>query len=218
MTLKEYLRDPKLAGEMTLTAVIAGERPAIRAEATWFHPQGGGQKADKGTLGGIEVIGVRHAEDSEVDHFVTSLDGLEAGKTYPFEIDAAWRETNARLHSAGHLLAAVAEAQFPGVVGVNGHHWPGEARVEFKDASGGEGLARIAADLAGLEAAVNAQAAAALPVAVTGDPFTARAIQVGGHPAVPCGGTHAPTTAGLAVVLRSAKLKGDLLRIGYDLA
>lgn len=214
MTVKEYLRDPALTGRMTVTALIPGDRPAFRAAATWFHPQGGGQKADKGVIGGVEVIGVRHAEGGEVDHFVASLDGLEAARTYDFAIDADTRAFNARSHSAGHLLAAVAEARHPGVRGVNGHHWPGEARVEFQ----GEGLEALAGDLPGLQAAIADVAAKALPVAVTGDPFSARAIEIEGYGAVPCGGTHTATTAELAVVLRSAKLKGDTLRIGYDLA
>jgi alanyl-tRNA synthetase len=214
MTLKEYLRDPALVGEMTITALIPGEKPAIRAASTWFHPQGGGQRADKGTIGDAEVVSVRHAEGGEVDHFVTTLAGFQMGQAYAFAIEPETRVLNARYHSAGHLLAAVAERLYPGVKGVNGHHWPGEARVEFQ----GEGLEALAAGLPALEAAINAEAAKAVPVAVTGDPFVARAIQIEGHSAVPCGGTHTATTADLAVVLRSAKLKGDTLRVGYDLA
>jgi alanyl-tRNA synthetase len=215
MTIKAYLRDPALAGAVTISAVIPGEQPVVRLDETWFHPQGGGQKADRGAIGPAQVVGVRHAEAGEVDHVVSSLDGLAVGGTYLFAIDPDWRLANARLHSAGHLLAAVAEAMFDGVVAVNGHHWPGEARVEFK----GAGLAEAAAAMAALEAGVNRAIADGLPIVLEGDPFASRRIQVGAYAPVPCGGTHVASTADLGQVrLRSARIKGDILRIGYDVA
>jgi alanyl-tRNA synthetase len=213
MTTKAYLKDPALSGTMMITAVLNEDRPVIRAESTWFHAQGGGQKADRGMIGGVEVYNVRHAEGGEVDHYVTSLDGIAVGQSYEFLIDPDWRRMNANHHSAGHLIAAVTEAGFPDVTATNGHHWPGEARVEFK----GAGVARVAAELADLQEQVDQAVRRASPIHVIGDPFTDRKVQIAGFPALPCGGTHASMTSELgSVVLRSAKMKGDTLRIGYD--
>src|SRR5579871_5452861 len=132
MTIKKYLAEPgKYAGEVTVVDIIAGERPALRVAETWFHPQGGGQKADRGTVGPVHVTHVGH-NGGEVDHFVSSLDGIEVGKTYPFTIDTRWRKLNMAYHTAGHLIAGIVEGQYSQLHAVAGHQWPGEARVEFE--------------------------------------------------------------------------------------
>jgi len=215
MTTKQYLHDAALRGETTIVELIAGERPVVRTSSTWFHPQGGGQKADRGVIGGVEVRDVRHGPDGVVDHFVASLEGLEVGRAYPFEIDAEWRRLNAVHHSAGHLLGGVCERLFPGLVAVNGHQWPGESRVEFQ----GEELGRPGENLELLEAKVNEAIAAALPIRVLFDAADGRSIQIGDFPPIPCGGTHAASSAEIGLVrLRSAKAKGGLVRIGYEVA
>ena len=98
---------------------------------TLFHPQGGGQKADRGTIGGRAVTHVAHADGGEVNHYLDSTDGLSVGDAVEIAVDAEWRQLNARWHTAGHLIAAVVEKLFPTLQGVAGHHWPGEGRVEF---------------------------------------------------------------------------------------
>lgn len=212
-TTKEYLRDPALSGETTITAILTEERPIVRTAGTWFHAQGGGQKADRGTIGQVEVYNVRHAPEGEVDHYVNSIAGLKVGATYPFVIDADWRRLNANYHSAGHLLAAVAEQMFVGIHAVNGHHWPGEARVEFE----GQDLERVVARLEDLEEQINAAIRKGAGIRTLGDPLHDRKVQIGDFAPLPCGGTHATTTHEIgAIELRSAKVKGGVLRVGYD--
>lgn len=214
MTIKRYLIDASLTGRVTVTAIAEGESPSVRFAETWFHPQGGGQKADRGSVGPARVIAVRHAEGGEVDHFVDSTSGLQIGSSYPFAIDADWRATNARYHSAGHLIAGAGEEMFPGVRAVNGHQWPGEARVEFD----GVELDRIVAGLSQLEVAVNDVISGGGGVSLRGDPFSDRQVQIGSFSPIPCGGTHAATVAEIGPVrLRSAKIKGGLARVGYEL-
>lgn len=213
MTVKEYLRDGSVQGEVEITEIIGGERPAVRTKATWFHAQGGGQKADRGLIGAAEVYSVRHADDGEVDHFVASVAGLEIGQRVPFVVDAAWRRLNARFHTAGHLIAAICEDLTPGVVATNGHQWPGEARVEF----GGDGVERIVTSAPYLEDALANVIANRLPVVMIGDPFSSRAIKIGGHKPIPCGGTHVANIEEIGQIkLRSAKAKGGGVRLGYE--
>jgi alanyl-tRNA synthetase len=213
MTIKDYLREPALRGEMKIVGIFRGERLVVRTERTWFHPQGGGQKADQGVIGPAEVYNVKHAPDGEVDHFVASLEGIDLGGVYPFAIDADGRRLNANHHTAGHLIAALGEELVPGVTAINGHHWPGEARVEFR----GEAVDRLADGVDELERRLVAAIKDALPVRLVGDPFIDRRIQIGDFPAIPCGGTHAEVLSQLgAVALRGVKVKGGIARIGYD--
>jgi Ser-tRNA(Ala) deacylase AlaX len=213
MTTKRYLADAALAGEAEVVELIEGPTPVVRLSQTWFHAQGGGQKGDRGMIGDARVTDVRHGPDGVVDHHVESLAGLAVGQTYPFSVDADWRSLNSVSHTAGHLIAAVCERLLPGLSAVNGHHWPSEARVEFA----GDGLERIQAQTAEIEAALADCLAADMSVAVCGDPFTDRSIRIGDFPAVPCGGAHVASLARIgAIRIRSVKIKGDRARVGYE--
>lgn len=216
MTKKTYLEQPQVTtGQVTVTALIPGDKPIVRLAETWFHPQGGGQKADTGTIGPVRVVSVQHAEEkTTVDHIVETLDGLEVGQTYPFQIDATSRKLNAVYHTAAHLIAAVAEQQFPQIRAVAGHQWPGEARVEFEGAFD-EALAASVQEY--LAAALPHAIAADWPCRMVGDPYAARALQIHDTQPVPCGGTHVTRLGEIgSVTIKSAKRKGDRLRLNYD--
>lgn len=213
--VKAYLAEPQiLNGLSVVTALLAGDRPAVRLDKTWFHPQGGGQKGDRGTIGSVNVLDTKHAEGGEVDHFVTTLDGLAVGQSYPVAIDAASRLVNAASHSAGHLIAAVVDPAFPEIKAVQGHHWPGEARVEFEGAVTDDVIARVTAYL---QSALDKALAEQWPVAVMGDPFVNRSIRIGGAEQVPCGGTHVAHLGQIkSVTVKAVKKKGERLRVTYD--
>jgi Ser-tRNA(Ala) deacylase AlaX len=214
-TRKAYLAEPHLLqGEATVTALITGERPAVRLNQTYFHPQGGGQKGDRGFIGSTAVLDTKHGEEGEVDHFVASLDGLEVGGLVPLAVDAASRRVNAVNHSAGHLIAAVIDAAFPEIKAVQGHHWPGEARVECEGAINDDLIARVTVFLQpALDHALSEQ----WPVRVMGDPFVNRSIQFGTAEQVPCGGTHVAHLGQIKkITVKGIKKKGDRLRINYD--
>jgi alanyl-tRNA synthetase len=214
VTIKRYLGDAALTGVVAVAELIAGDRPIVRFKETWFHPQGGGQKGDRGTLGPVEVLDVRSAPDGDIDHFVSTIEGLEAGKTYPFVVDAEWRRFHSNLHSAGHLLSGVCERMFPGTRASAGHHWPGDCRVDFS----GKVLERIISGARELEEAVNHDIKNGTPIGVVGDPYVNRACGVGDYRPIACGGTHASSAAELgSFKIRSAKKKGDLVRVGYEL-
>ena len=211
MTVKRYLASAELAGTATITHVGDDGRPFVRLSETLFHPQGGGQKADRGTVAGRAVVHVAHTPDGEVNHYLGSAEGLTVGQVADVAVDPEWRRLNARWHTAGHLIAAVVERLFPKLQGVAGHHWPGEGRVEFAPGDGAS-AEEVAAKLPdALAEAVRAD----LPVRVIGDPFVSREVAVGDSRPVGCGGTHLPSVGGLAVTVTGVKVKGGKLRVSY---
>ena len=89
MTEKRYLFEHELAGASRVTAVGEDERRHwVRLDRTWFHAQGGGQKADQGTISGAEVVHVAHAEDGEVNHYLSGPPPFATGDEVHLEVDA----------------------------------------------------------------------------------------------------------------------------------
>ncbi|MEW6731950.1 MAG: alanyl-tRNA editing protein [Acidobacteriota bacterium] len=214
MTLKRYLFESNRQGLATITALGNDGRPFICLEQTWFHPQGGGQKADRGTIANIPVTHIAHS-DGEVNHYLETTADLQRGQEVEVAVDADWRKTNAQLHTGGHLIAAITEKLFPTLQAVAGHHWPGEARVEFVYQQTPNPVEVSAL----LEPALRDAIEADLAVSIVGDPLTARAIQIGDFTAVPCGGTHLERLGQLdQIILTGIKLKGGKLRISYQTA
>ncbi len=211
-TLKRYLFEKDLTGGAVVTATGQdGGRPWVRLSQTWFHPQGGGQKSDKGTIAGIPVVHVVKTED-EVDHFLELPSVFSVGQDVWIELDAEGRKANSTLHSGGHLIASVAHERFPGLKAIAGHHWPGEARVEFEGAE----LPDIEHFQKELIAGIAKAAQEHLPINVMGDPLVARTIQIGTFSAIPCGGTHLEQTSELNdLQVTNIKVKGGRLRVSY---
>ena len=68
---------------------------------TYFYPEGGGQPADRGTVGGLDVLDVRET-DGEVIH---TVDGsLEADRAVECAVDPQFRRYCRRAHTASHAL------------------------------------------------------------------------------------------------------------------
>lgn len=211
MTEKTYLTDSALTGEATIVEIFPSEM-VVRIDKTLFHAQGGGQPSDQGTLGGSRVLRAVH-NGNDVDHHVDNLAGLKIGEKVAILVDSDRRHLNARYHSAGHLIACVVEHLFPNVKALQGHQWPGEARVEF----GGHLPQKSEIELS-LQDAVNSSIKADLPIIICGDPYASRSIKIGDFAAIPCGGTHAKSTSELgAIKIKGCKLKGDKLRVSYEL-
>jgi len=216
-THKAYLAEPHiLMSEATVVELLSGDRPVARLHRTYFHPQGGGQKGDRGFIGPVAVLDTKHAEGHEVDHFVSTLEGLVIGQTYPIKIDTGTRHLNAANHSAGHLIAALVEPSFPEIKAVQGHHWPGEARVEFEGIITEDILARVASFL---QPSLDKALSEKWRVALLGDPFVNRSIQLGFTQPVPCGGTHVAHLDQIkSITIKGLKKKSDRMRVHYDVA
>lgn len=208
MTQRLYMTDDSLAMETSVvrcTPRAEGQFDVVLS-ATLFHPQGGGQLSDRGTIAGVEVVKVV-AHDDEVVHVCSQAVPLGA---VPIEVCAATRALHARLHSAGHLIGYCGEAL--GWHAVKGHHWPGEARVVFEGMPGAHAF-----DAPAIEAAANAHVNADLPRRTDVQGAT-RTIGFGDLPPHGCGGTHVASSAaiGLIRILKVKEKKGQL-SVHYDL-
>jgi alanyl-tRNA synthetase len=108
VTDRLYLDAPDLMEfDATVRAVRnLGDHAAVVLDRTAFYPEGGGQPADRGELGGVPVIDVQEV-DGEVLHVLgaPAPAGAVRGR-----VDAARRRDHLQQHHGQHLLSAAFEA------------------------------------------------------------------------------------------------------------
>ncbi|MCU0126922.1 alanyl-tRNA editing protein [Pseudomonas vlassakiae] len=209
MTQRAYYTSDELTLSTHVVRCTPMEDGRFRVDLaeTLFHPQGGGQLADQGTIAGIRVEEVLNI-DGDVAHVL--------GQPVPvgsvrIAISPEVRALHARLHSAGHLIAGI--GQNLGWLPSKGHHWPGECRVVFERQGGCEPLT-----VEGIEAEVNALIERDVPRELI-DQDGVRSVRFGTLPMHGCGGTHVTSTRmiGPIKVLKLKEKKG-LLSVHYDVA
>ncbi|MFW5937415.1 MAG: alanyl-tRNA editing protein [Halanaeroarchaeum sp.] len=86
--------------EATVTSV---DGATVVLDETYFYPQGGGQPADRGTIGGIEVDHVEDV-DGETIHRLSRAPDFEVGEAVVGTIDDEFRTYTMRAHTASHVL------------------------------------------------------------------------------------------------------------------
>ena len=105
-TEKLYYEDPFLR---EFPATVQTCEPAkdgwrVSLDCTAFYPEGGGQPADHGTLGGVRVTDV-HERDGVIFH---TCDGpVEPGATVIGTIDWARRFDHMQQHSGEHIISGI---------------------------------------------------------------------------------------------------------------
>ncbi|MGY5958512.1 alanyl-tRNA editing protein [Kosakonia sp. BK9b] len=181
-------------------------RYTVVLNKTVFHPQGGGQPADNGTIAGIAVEAVLQHGD-EVWHILSSV--LPAtDDPVELNVDAASRMLHSRLHTAGHLIGYAGELL--GWQPVKAHHWPGEGRITFK--GGDEAILPEASAL--LVPIADWQSADLVRHIVFKE--GRREVRFGELPAYGCGGTHLHSLAALGqVTISQIKIKKGQLIVSY---
>lgn len=207
MTERTYFNSDAL--EMDTQVISCTEqddgRFRVILAATLFHPQGGGQPSDRGT---IDKVAMLHAvqEDGEIVHFTE--EPVSPGPVH-LSVDAALRRLHTHYHSAGHFIA-VATEQF-GWHGTKGNHRPGEARVVFESTGDTTPVSaeQIAANTAEI---VSGNLPRSLQMS-----DDRRTVTWGDLPAYACGGTHVLNSAEVGVVriLKVSEKKG-LLTVKYE--
>ena len=106
MAEKLFYEDPFLV-EFTarvLSCTPDKEGFAVTLDRTAFYPEGGGQNADQGTLGGVFVTDVREKE-GEVIHYCDKA--LSVGDTVAGAIDFARRFDLMQQHSGEHIVSGI---------------------------------------------------------------------------------------------------------------
>jgi alanyl-tRNA synthetase len=200
-TRRVYLEDSS-ARNFTAQVEAAGEhagKPAVRLRETCFYPEGGGQPADRGTIGPAQVLDVQEVA-GEIWHLLDRA--LEPG-AYPAAIDGERRRDHMQQHSGQHLLSRC----FVNLIGaptVSFHLGADEVTIDlgrdsvtYEDALAAEALANqivlenrlVKVETMTPEAA--AQAGVAVPEELAGDATQSlRVISIAGFDRTACGGTH----------------------------
>jgi alanyl-tRNA synthetase len=82
--------------------VESGGREVVLTE-TYFYPEGGGQPADRGTVGGVRVEDVQGTDEGVVHTLAEPLD-VDPGGTVDCHVDPTFRTYCMRAHTASHVL------------------------------------------------------------------------------------------------------------------
>lgn len=187
-------------------------------DKTIFHPQGGGQPADTGTLTIDDmVIHVQSVKSdlSIVKHYIDSDLRHLVGQTVTCIIDSDKRLLHAKLHTGGHLISHIIEKHYPEWKAIKGHHYPDQSYVMFDPI--GNTDAEI--QLNGInELLLQNIKANHFTVISHEDQSTRRTIKIGDFPASPCGGTHVKQISELdGLKVTKFKIKKAQLKINYAL-
>jgi Ser-tRNA(Ala) deacylase AlaX len=215
-----FERDPyarELAVEVQRTDWM-GDRPIAVLDDTILFPEGGGQPADRGRLGSVEVVDVQRKE-GEVLHFLESPVDRGPGQ---LSLDWARRFDHMQQHSAQHLISRAALDRF-GWATKSFHLGPEWSDIELGTApltvSDLRVLEDMVCDLIGENRTiscrrVSVEELADLEVRSRGLPADHRGdirlVEIEGVDLNTCGGTHVRSTAEIGIVklLRAEPLRG----------
>ena len=178
---------------------------AVILDATAFYPEGGGQAADTGTLGGVRVLDTREQGESVV-HL---CDGpLCVGETVEGMIDYEARFLRMQQHSGEHIVSGIIHRRY-GYHNVGFHMGSGIITIDFDGVIPAE-------ELASLEAEANGAVWANLPLKCwypspeelpqvfyrtkRALPWPVRIVQVPGFDSCACCGTHVQATGEIGLI------------------
>jgi Ser-tRNA(Ala) deacylase AlaX len=209
-----YLRDTYLT-EHTAQIIAVGvdpDRRWVAMDENIFHPQGGGQPADDGSVGGCPVkprllrdAGLVVLDLQDGDTFV---DGV--GANLSCRVDKQHRELLAALHTAGHLVDGLMSGM--GFVLSRNNHFPGESRIEF-ELKGDTDTDAVALELQHRVSQALKTSAAVGQEESQGE----RVVSIDGFHQAPCGGTHVRTLDDLeSLEIVSVRARKGTLRVRYD--
>jgi len=235
-----YMEDmQQTEGEARVVAVEReDERDTVVLDQTWFHPQGGGQPFDQGTIEGAKGR-FRVDEVRFVDGVVRHIGAFESGSFSPrdavtLRVDADRRSLNARLHSAGHVVDMAVSAQNLGWIPGKGYHFPQGPYVEYdasideldvealkneiEKAANGFVEAGIETSLRFMTKSELAAVCRFVPDYVPEDK-PSRVVFYGDF-GVPCGGTHVANLRDIGHItirkIKKAKGSAGTVRVSYD--
>lgn len=95
-----FWEEPKKTQFTSIVKEIDGDKVVL--EKTYFHPEEGGQPADKGTIDGYEVKDVQKVEGTIV-HWIEGHD-LDVGDSVEGDIDENFRNYCMRAHTGAHVV------------------------------------------------------------------------------------------------------------------
>jgi len=222
-TERLYFTDPYLThfSARVVARDLRGQRPAIALDQTAFYPEGGGQPADTGTLGGTAVLDVQ-VEDGVIWHMLDqALDAeiVQGAINWPRRFD------HMQQHHGQHLLSAAFERLY-GLRTVSFHMGAAASTIDLAATELAPAQASTAEDLTNqviwedrpiLARFVSAEDLAQLPLrkppSVAGP---VRVVSVPDFDHSACGGTHPRATGGVGLLhLRRWERRGDLTHVVF---
>lgn len=210
-----YLTDTYLDSVRTrvLRAGAGGEEHWVILSENIFHPQGGGQPRDRGTVDDVPAVPRRDPSDGLVVLDVAAIGReIRTGDEVTASIDIGLRRLHAALHTAGHVVDSLMRRL--GYKYIANNHFPGQASVDYTLDTSVDKARLHEALTDGIAEAVMAR----LPV-TAGERDGLRAVTIESLGTEPCGGTHVPHLGAIqGLRIRSIKTKGNRLRVGYDAA
>lgn len=131
-----YMEDNRTTYRATVTKVGTIEinkklYHSVQLNETIFHPKGGGQLPDEGTIDSIKVAYV-HKDQLEIYHCFNEPTPFQIGDEVDLVVNADVRHLHSRLHTAGHLLAEAVNKCYPELEAYQGNHYPENSYVRFK--------------------------------------------------------------------------------------
>src|SRR5436190_18700887 len=222
-TERLYFADPYLTrfSARVVAREQRNQRPAVALDQSAFYPEGGGQPADAGTLGGAAVLDVQ-IEDGVIWHM---LDQALDADTVQGAINWERRFDHMQQHHGQHLLSAAFERLY-GLRTVSFHLGSAASTIDLAateltptQAAAAEELTNqvIWEDRPILARFVSAEERAQLPLrkppSVAGP---VRVVSVPDFDHSACGGTHPRATGGVGLLdLRRWERRGDVMRVEF---
>jgi len=201
----------------------------IIPEQTNFHPQGGGQPSDEGTLTisgkTLPVTNLYVQKNALIRHYIPEIDlsvNVSKGQPISLSINMEKRLLFAAYHTAGHLIANLLEIGYPDLFIYKGNHFPGQAAVFAKSK---ESSIPQKEDFQNydyqeisdyLTEEIKKSIQNKIPLKIT--PGENRIIQIGDMKKYSCGGTHVNNLVELKkIVISKIKFKKkEGLKISYE--
>lgn len=178
---------------------------AVVLDRTAFYPGGGGQWADRGTIGGREVLGVSESAD-EVLHLLR--EPLPAGPV-PCSVEQPRRRDGMEQHTGEHVLAQ-ALYRLGGLRTVSVHFGEDTTTLELAEAAVPEEKLREAEEMANDIVAENRRVVTHVVDAADASRFPLRReppaesplriVEVDSYDWVACCGVHVPSTGSIRLI------------------
>jgi Ser-tRNA(Ala) deacylase AlaX len=208
MTIKKYMETEKTNLISNVTCCLTDEgQHIVHLDETIFHPQGGGQPSDIGSIGSAQVYKVIE-KNGFIEHYISEPVDVGPAQTI---VNKELRDLHSKLHSIGHLIGNIGEDL--GWTPIKAHHWPKECRVEF---ARGENAIEVSNDTLKTEYKNLIDSRARL--IVKDNLHGRRHVSFGSLQAWPCGGTHVLSLEDLPNDIEiSVKYKKQKMVVRYDI-
>ncbi len=210
----------------------------VYCDDTIFHPQGGGQPCDIGSIMIDDITyNVYHVEITKlgIAHILEPVPSLLGGVNRQClqKIDKKHRLSNAKLHTAGHLIFHIVEEIDSSLLPTKSYHYPENAFIELRECKKTNHCFSIDHLNEKINEVVNKKPRSVQSIELTLTKVQSlrpqlsklipqskqvRMIVIDGFTAVPCGGTHVVSTSELnGLRVTHIKRKKNRIKVNYSI-